>query len=261
MISNHKSRPLSAPPFSRSAVDIIIPFHSQYEKVSSLVRSILVSVKSNPYRIMLVDDCSENKEFGKEINNEFKKISGKGSIPQVACVRSESNLGFGGALKLGFNSTNSPWVMFMHSDCLVEDPNFMMNMGKSLLNWKRDGVPVKMVTARADNPCGCLEAKWDGDAEKKDSIIQEAMPMFCCMCNRDLFSYIGGFIKPYPLALYEDEELAYRMKKHGLMQGVCGKSWVKHHGAATIKYILSTRPESKDIMESNRQRCISDMKS
>lgn len=250
-------------PFSRSAVDVIIPFHAQYEKVSSLVRSILLSVKSNPYQITLVDDSSENTEFGKEINKEFSKENPRGARPQVRCLRSDSQLGFGGALKLGFDATNSPWVMFMHSDCLVENPNFMINMGKSLLNWRREGVPVKMVSARSDNPGDCAEAKWDESSpERKDVVLEDStMPMFCCMCSRDLFHYIGGFVKSYPFAWYEDEELAYRMRSHGLRQGVCGNAWVRHHGAATIKYLWSLKPESKQVMESNRDRCLADMKS
>ena len=54
-----QSRPLEYVPFSRSRVDIIIPFYGQYEKVTSLVESILVAVRSNPYHITLVDDCSD----------------------------------------------------------------------------------------------------------------------------------------------------------------------------------------------------------
>jgi GT2 family glycosyltransferase len=255
-MENHRPRPLATSPFSSSAVDIIIPFHAQYEKVSSLVRSILISVKSNPYQITLVDDCSDNAEFGKEVNREF------GKSLQVRCIRSDSPLGFGGSLKFGFDSTKNPWVLFMHSDCLVEDPNFMLNMGRSLLNWKREGLPVKMVTARADNPGDCVEAKWDGEPDRKDSVLKDkTMPTFCFMCNRDLFQFIGGFVKQYPFAWYEDEELSYRMRKFGLYQGVCGRSWVRHQGGATIKYLWTTKPESKEVMESNRERCLRDMRS
>lgn len=260
-METHKPRPLGVGSFSKSAVDIIIPFHSQYEKVSSLVRSIVISVKSNPYQITLVDDCSENKEFGKEMDKQFAKAAPDGVRPQVRCLRSESQLGFGGALGLGFQSTSNPWVVFMHSDTVVEDPNFMINMGKSLLNWRAAGLPVKMVTARSDNPMGCEEALWDGNPEGGDTILKNTtMPMFCCMCNRDLFGYVGGFVKPYPFAWYEDEELAHRMKSRGLAQGVCRKAWVKHHGSATVKYLWATRPETRGIMESNRDRCLKDMR-
>lgn len=257
-----KSRSMIFTPFSRSPVDIIVPFHAQYERVSELIRTIMVSVKSNPYQITLVDDCSENKNFGEEITKQFIKTTPAGFKPQVKYIRSEKRLGFGGALKLGFDSTELPWVLFMHSDCVVEDPNFMISMGQSLLKWKQSGVPVKIVSARSDNP-GDLDLARAKMLDKGDEDIilkSEALPLFCAMCNRDLFAYIGGFIKPYPYAWYEDEELAFRMKKFGLLQGISTKAWVRHHGGATIKYTWEHDPESKKIMEDNRQACLRDIK-
>lgn len=258
-----KSRPMEFKPFSRSAVDILIPFHAQYEKVFELIKSILLSVKSNPYQITLIDDGSENKNFGEEIKKQFIKSTPQGFKPQVQYIRSDKQVGFGGALKIGFEATELPWVLIMHSDCLVEDSNFMIHMGQSLLEWKKSGLPVKMVSARSNNPGDCEEAKASimekGD---KDIILKEkTLPLFCSMCNRDMFKYIGGFIKTYPYAWYEDEELAHRMRKFGLLQGISTKAWIKHHGASTIKYMWEKNPETKKIMENNRQLCLADMKS
>lgn len=249
-------------PFSRSPVDIIIPFHSQYERVSDLVRSILMSVKSNPYQITLVDDCSANKNFGEDIKKEFTKNTPNGFLPQVQYIRNETQLGFGGSLKVGFDATNQPWVLFMHSDCRVEDPNFMIQMGRSLLKWKAEGKPVKIVSARSNNPGDCEAARAEKPAQDEGDIVLEddSMPLFCAMCNRDLFRHIGGFIKSYPYTWYENEELAHRMKKHGLLQGVATKAWVRHHGSATVNYLWESRPESKQVMEENRQRCIEDIR-
>lgn len=257
-----KARPMSVTPFSKSCVDILIPFHSQYEKVSNLVRSIVISVKSNPYQITLIDDCSENKNFGEEIQKEFAKNTPKGFKPQLQYFRSDRQLGFAGALKMGFEATEQPWVLIMHSDCVVEDPNFMIDMGQSLLNWKRQGIPVKMVSARSNNP-GDLEAARGARMDKGEGDVvldKETLPLFCAMCNRDLFRHVGGFLKPYPFAWYEDEEFAHRMRSKGLLQGVSAKAWIHHHGAATIKYLWETRPETKAAMESNRERCLADIK-
>lgn len=258
-----KSRMMEFKPFSRSQVDIIIPFHAQYERVSELVRTIILSVKSNPYQITLVDDCSDNKNFGEEITRQFQKNTPAGFKPQLAYIRSEKRLGFGGALKMGFEATSLPWVLFMHSDCIVEDPNFMINMGQSLLNWKQNGIPVKMVSARSNNPGDCELAKAAMlDKGEKDIILEkETLPLFCAMCNRDLFKYIGGFIKAYPYAWYEDEELSFRMRKHGLLQGISTRAWVRHHGGATINYVWEHDPDSKKIMEANRDLCVRDIKS
>lgn len=257
-----KSRPIEFKLFSRSAVDILIPFHAQYEKVSELIKSILLSVKSNPYQITLIDDASENKNFGEEIKKQFLKNTPQGFKPQVQYIRSEEQIGFGAALKLGFDATVNPWILMMHSDCLVEDSNFMIQMGQSLLNWKKQGIPVKMVSARTDNPGDCELAKAKPlEKEDKDIILQnETLPLFCAMCNRDLFQYIRGFIKPYPYAWYEDEELSFRMRKYGLLQGISAKAWIKHYGGSTVNYMWSAKPDSKQIMENNRNLCINDIK-
>jgi len=249
-------------PFSASRVDIIIPFHSQYEKVSRLVQSILVSVRSNPYQITLVDDCSENKIFGEELKREFAKNTPEGYRPQVQYIRSEQQLGFAGALKLGYEATDNPWVLFMHSDCVVEDPNFMIDMGQSLLRWKSEGTPVKMVSARSNNPGDLEAAKADrNDKGEKDIVLgEETLPLFCAMCNRELFRHIGGFLKTYPYAWYEDEELAHRMRGRGLLQGISTKAWVRHHGGATVKYLWETRPDTKSVMEANRDLCVADIR-
>lgn len=254
-----KKATIATVPFSKSKVDIIIPFYGKYEKVSALIRSILFSVKSNPYQITLVDDHSENSNFSQEINDQFKKNTSKGFRQQVACIRNEKQLGFGGSLKVGCENTNLPWVLFMHSDCLVEDPHFMLEMGQSLLNYQN--TPVKMVSSRTNNTdCEKARAKIHEKGNKDIILEKETLPLFCSMCHRDLFNRIGGFIKSYPYAWYEDEELAFRMNKCGYKQAISTKAWVKHEGSATINYLWNKKPGSKQIMEDNRNLCIADMK-
>jgi GT2 family glycosyltransferase len=257
-----QSRPLEYVPFSKSKVDIIIPFHGLYEKVTTLIESIMVAVKSNPYHITLIDDCSENAVFYKEINDQFKKKTPEGVVPQVSCIRNEKQIGFGASLKVGYDSTSLPWVLFMHSDCVVEDPNFMIEMGQSLLRWKENNQPVKIVSARSNNPMDCSLAKGKlGEKENKDIILEkETLPLFCAMCHRDLFNHIGGFIKPYPYAWYEEDELAYRMRRHGYKQGISMKSWIRHEGSATIKQLWTKNKQAKEIMEKNHSICLRDIK-
>lgn len=264
MENTKAAKPIVSVPFSKSKVDIIIPFHGQYEKVSSLVQSILISVKSNPYQITLVDDHSENETFHKELADQFKKTTPEGYRCQVVCIRNKKQLGFGGSLRVGYENTNLPWVLFLHSDCLVEDPNFMIEMGQSLLDWKEQNVPVKFVSARSNNPGDLLKAKAKShEKENKNVVLEEneTLPLFCAMCHRELFERIGGFIKEYPYAWYEDEELAHRMRKYGYKQGVSTKSWIYHEGGSTIKYLWDKNKKAKEIMDNNRELCLSDIKS
>lgn len=262
MQNTQTAKPLEFIPFSKSRVDIIIPFHGQYDKVASLVQSIIISVRSNPYQITLVDDASENKTFYKEVAEQFKKNTPEGCRPQVVCIRNEKQLGFGGSLRVGYENTNLPWVLFMHSDCLVEDQNFIIEMGQALLDWKQADIPVKMVSARSNNPGDLEKAKAKIDEKEDKNIIldNEALPLFCAMCHRDLFNHIGGFIKEYPYAWYEDEELFHRIKKYGYKQGISTKAWIHHEGGSTIKYILNKNKNIKEVMENNRDLCLNDIK-
>ena len=70
-MQNIKKAVVKEIPFSKSKVDIIIPFYAQYEKVVSLIQSIVLAVRSNPYQITLIDDCSENENFSKETFSIF----------------------------------------------------------------------------------------------------------------------------------------------------------------------------------------------
>lgn len=251
-----KARPMQNKPFSLNSVDIIIPYHGQYRQVGRLVESILMVTKSNPYHICLVDDSSPNTSFQEQIKQKFIKDTPRGFKPQVSVVRTNEQVGFGGALQLGFDNTEQPWVVFMHSDCIVSDPNWLFEMGTSLKRWEAQKKSVAMVGARE-------VFSLDGDYRKlqKDIVLDKPLPLYCAMCPRDLFSHIGGFIKHYEYAWYEEEELAYRMNHYGLKQGICGKSWVRHERGSTINAMCQKQPElMESIMEKNRARCIEDMK-
>ena len=237
--------------FYGAKVDIIIPFHKQESKVSKLVESILtITHKTNSYRIILVDDASKN-DWG----DLWKQV------PGVSIVRNEKQLGFGGSLYQGFINSDAPWVVFMHSDCLIETPNWMFEMGKTLIKYRDNKIKVKMVSARTNNPGEGYDERLKASKTEisEDSILSSGvLPLYCAMCNRELFERIGGFIKKYPYALYEDEELAFRMKKYGYLQGICGKSWVRHEGGATVNS-LAKNPKIRKIMENNRELCMKDM--
>lgn len=244
---------LSGSAFSRSPVDIIIPFHGEHKKVVSLVSSILRKVQSNPYQICLVDDASPNKFFIESLKD----------MPQIFTLRLEERVGFSGALKAGFEATKQPWVIFMHSDCVVEDGNFMIEMGRSLLSYRGKGEKVKMVSARTNHAGEDVDPRLVGvkDNKTKDVILTDTfLPMYCTMCHRDLFKHVGGFLKSYPYYGYEDEEFAYRMRFYGFKQAICGRSWVFHEGGGTIDRLHREYPELTETVESNREKCLEDIK-
>lgn len=259
-VKHHNARTIER--FFNSRVDIIIPFHGQYDLVGALVESILRSTLSNIYRIFLVDDCSPNSSF----------IDSLGKIPVVSTLRTPKQLGFGGAMRFGFEASQKlqesykaerrpehPYVVFMNSDCRVEDVNWLKSLGMALIEMK--DAKVRMVAPRTNNPLnGDPRQEGKRDSHSSNIILDDThLSMYCFMCHRDLFRHVGGFIKEYPFGFYEDEEFAYRMKKHGYKQAIAGQSWVYHKGEATIRELWRKNQEARTIMEANRDLCITDM--
>lgn len=238
-------------PKFQTKIDIIIPYHGQYDKLWDLLKSILQSTK-HPYQICLVDDASPSDEFSNRMKN----------LPNTNVIRSNQHLGFGGALKLGFEATSNPLVCFLNSDCLVKHTNWLIELAKSLVNLKEKN--VRLVSARTNNP------GFDADPRLKateidagdipDIILQndEYLPLYCAMCHRELFNRIGGFIKAYPIGWYEDQELAKRMARHGFKQAICTKSWVYHEGEATIKELWKNT-KYREISQNNYNLYLKDI--
>lgn len=249
-----RGRPVEFKPFSESPVDIVIPYHGQDAKVLRLIKSILFFTRINPIQIWLVDDASPNKAF----------VTSWKHTPRVNTLQLSEQIGFGGALKVGFEYTTAPWVVFMHSDCEVREPNWLLEMGRSLLTLKSEG--VRMVSPRTNNPGEDVDPALKGEKgeDLPDAILEKGsfLPLYCAMCHRELFGRINGFIQEYPYGWFEDQELAHRMQYFRFKQAVCGKSWIYHEGGKTVKEVWRGNPKVQKIMEeNNRQRCIEDMRS
>ena len=239
-------------------IDIIIPYHGQYDKVTSLIESIFKHTRSNLYTLYVIDDCSPNAEF---IQTLGKNANRRDNV--LHSFRCNEQKGFAGACEAAFNRGESPYVCFINSDCLFEDIGWLKNMGETLLSLKSQN--VRMVSPRTNNPVqkGDHPQKGTRDVPKEDIILgdDEHLSLYCFMCHRELFARCGGFLKNYPFGYYEDEEFAARMRAHGFRQAVSGKSWVYHEGAATVHSLWRKNSQIRQIMEEdNRKRCIEDIR-
>jgi GT2 family glycosyltransferase len=170
-------------------------------------------------------------------------------------IRNNKRLGFGASLYEGFKEGKNPWVIFLHSDCKIDRPSWIIDLFESYHNLI--GKNVAMVAPRTNNSGisdPLLES--NGTDATEDTVMKQGfLSLYCTLCRRDLFKHIGGFIKPYPYRGYEDEELAIRMRRYGLFQGISGRSWIYHEGSATTKKIRNYA----EILEGNRNLCLQDL--
>jgi GT2 family glycosyltransferase len=240
-------------PFQMSSVEIIIPFHDEHAKVLNLVNDIFATVATNRYLITLVDDGSANSSFVSQLKS--KKIAGVRFLGHEKCK------GFGAAvntaLKNPFN-VNIPYVLIMHSDVRLHDLNWLFRLGTTLYNMKTKG--VKMVTPLTNNPVADVPSLIGKHGEiGDDSVLSEGfIPMYCALAHRQLFQKVGLFME-CPYAGTEVEEFAWRMRKNGFTQGVCGSSWVHHDGGATLEKFKNNK-KVREILRKTRESVITTLK-
>ena len=250
MAKDFNARPLVSNIMTQARVDIIVPFHGQYQRLHTLCQGIWRHTKSHNYRLYIVDDNSPNRTYAPAYRE----------APRTTVIQNDKQLGFGGALQKGFEAGKNEWVVFVQSDCAIEYANWLQELLISHLKNPKAG----MVSPRTNNP-GVNDPRLKAnktDPPTQDVVLDKGyLPLYCALCRRDLFSKIGGFVKPYPLRYYEDEELAHRLRMHGLEEIVSGASWIYHYGAATIGPLLKMKREYQTIIEENRNRCISDLQS
>ena len=73
METNSVSPPIEIPSKFTSIVDIIIPFHGQYDKLTNLLQSIFRLTRSNYYNVCIVDDASPNPHFINTLKRNAEK--------------------------------------------------------------------------------------------------------------------------------------------------------------------------------------------
>ena len=242
----HKARPLIQRQ-NEIVFDIIIPFHGQHERLCRLIESINRTVRQ-PHHICLVDDASTNSHFAKIAE-----------VSKLHVVRNERHSGFGASVIAGYNATSNPLVAVVHSDVIVTQGCFsrMMETLQKLQSKK-----VALVSARSDNPGEGMDPRLIGKhgVSSEDIILEDGfVPFYCAMFLRSLWPRIKSTVKPYFPVGYEDEEFAYRMRRFGFKQAICGSAWVQHAEGATVTALCKSHAEMKGLIEANRDFCLQDI--
>lgn len=261
---NYTARPINELSLFNASVDIVVPFCGQYDKVTELLESLFRLTRSNHYRVYVVDDFSSNPQFIKNIEHNSSKRAEKTRQPKVVfTIRNQEQKGYVESCRIGYEAGESPYVCFLHSDCLIKDSGWLKSLGESLLKLKSQN--VRVVSPMTNNHVNGDDLQ-KGEPFKKeaDRIIPDDsfLSLYCFMCHRELFKHTNGFLKGYLSGELTDQEFANRLKFFGFKQAVCGSSWIYHEGQATINELMRRNPNDyvKEKMEESRKLCIEDMR-
>lgn len=96
-------------------ISFITVCYNGFKDTCDLIDSILKTVKSIRYEIIVVDNAS--------VENEAQKIQSK--YPFVIALRSEINLGFAGGNNLGLTKAKGKFLFFINNDAVVTNDAFV----------------------------------------------------------------------------------------------------------------------------------------
>lgn len=235
---------------AKHGFNVVIPYHGQYTALRECIGSVFLQTRHLPFRITVVDDGSPNKEFFSTISQVDSQIDG---------IRLEEQRGFGAALNEAIKMTEEPWLVFLNSDCVIRELDWLLELYKALESNMKNKVGLVSATMNNGGNCQLIE-RARTDPRNQDLVVaEEPMPLICAMAPRKLFDRVGLF-KEYPYGWYEDEEFFWRMKTKGYKQGFCEKSWIEHQGGLTTQALWSVDPNVKHVMmEENRKKCSEDV--
>ncbi|MDD2781552.1 glycosyltransferase [Sulfuricurvum sp.] len=218
------------PNFKQIDVSIIIPVYNKIEYTYTCVKSIRDSVKNVSYEIIVMDDCS--------IERDSEQLKSK--LKNLKFVRNQKNIGFLKNCNYGASLANGKYILFLNNDTEVQ--NLWL---ESLVELIESNQMIGMVGSKLVYPDGTLQeaggiiwndaSGWNygrgDDPDKPEyNYVKEVdyISGAAIMLPKKLWDEIGGFDERFVPAYYEDTDLAFEVRKRGYKVVYQPKSVVVH---------------------------------
>ena len=126
---------------SEPLLSVITVNYNGLDDTSELIESLLETIHSVSYEIVVVDNASRINE-AELLKNKF---------PQIVALRSEQNLGFSGGNNLGILNAKGDYLFFMNNDTFVRTDGFRSLIDAMILNPSIAAVSPKILFAKPGN--------------------------------------------------------------------------------------------------------------
>jgi len=196
---------------------IIIPVYNKFAYTAACLASLVREGARSSFEVIVVDDGSTD-----ETETSLRGVVG------LRYHRNAQNLGFIGACNAGAAIATGEYLVFLNNDTVVR-PDWLDALIDTFPQHERVG----LVGAKLVYPDGRLQEAGgiifsDGSGWNYGRFGDPANPAFnyvrevdycsgaAIAIRRDLFDSFGGFDSRYAPAYYEDTDLAFRVRDHGL---------------------------------------------
>ena len=215
-------------------VSIVIPAFNQWPYTRRCLESLLNAGSQASFEVILVDDASSD-----QTQKAVQQVHG------IQYLRNEENQGFIRSCNRGAESARGAFLVFLNNDTEVSE-GWLERLAETFERVPDAGlVGAKLVypNGRLQECGGLIFSDGDGwnygkhdDPEKPEyQYLREVdyCSGACIMLRTPVFRELGGFDEVYAPAYYEDTDLAFRIRAHGLKVLVQPESVVIHHEGIT----------------------------
>jgi GT2 family glycosyltransferase len=214
-----------------STVDAVVPVHNAPELVRRCIESVLAHVGHRLGALVAVDDASDAPTAS---------LLASLAHPKLRVVCTERNLGYGGAVNLGFSHCSAPLVLQLNSDVEARD-DFLSPLIAAL---DADS------TLAGLNPGGNSYRRYDLSryAKRAGCVASNHLAGYAFLIRRSVFEALHGFDPRFGRGYFEDNDLTRRILRAGHWVGVHPGTALFHesHGS------FSERPERQALLAANR---------
>lgn len=222
---------------SELKVSIIIPNYNGIRYLGECLKSLKrINFPRDQFEIIVVDNASTDGSV------EFIK----NNYPDIVLIEASSNLGFAGGCNLGIMHSKAEYIVLLNNDTEV-DTNWLIELVKVADSDEKVGIVGSKLLFKNErnliqNAGSYITDRGDGgdigyrrsDFGQFDT-SREVMAVCgaSMLVKRNLIYKIGGFDEDFG-SYYEDTDLCYRARLHGMKIVYTPKSIVYHVHAVTL---------------------------
>jgi GT2 family glycosyltransferase len=198
-----------------------------------------------PFEIIVVDNASHDGT-----PEWLRGVETRGLLP-LSLVLNDDNRGFAAANNQAAARARGEVLVFLNNDCVVT-PGWLDTLVAHLGRDRSLGLigPVTNSGGNAEAQLGTRYADLDGmlafaldyTAAHAGQVDDVAMlPLFCTAMPRALFDASGGLDEGYGRGLFEDDDLALAVKRHGRRVALARDVFVHHYGGAAFSRLPASQ--------------------
>ena len=235
-------------------ISIIVVTYNNLDYTKLCLESIIKNTGYPNYEIIVVDNASKKdtveyiKAFGSKHQNVKLKLN-------------DENLGFARANNRGFRESRGEYIVFLNNDTIVT-PGWLHRLLQYLHQNPSTGM-VGPVTNSIGNEAK-IDVSYNNLADintyaayrAKDysgrAFKIEVLALYCCMISRELFESVGCLDERYRIGMFEDDDLAMKIKQKGLNLICAEDVFIYHFHGASLRKLSAEKYER--IFTENKRR-------